>query len=162
MPRPEPASAPWAGDRSFSAPQSPAAIPLPPVGAGGLGRPRANLGERPAAENSGAGNPLSRSPRALRLAGDETAVPHTPRDGEGHGLVEAPRGPLIHHYTVENGLIAHAEFIIPTVHNSLAIERALRVAAERYVTPDHIDLELEKAVGRVVRAFDPCIACATH
>ena len=96
------------------------------------------------------------------LDGDETAVPHTPRDGEGHGLVEAPRGPLIHHYTVENGLIAHAEFIIPTVHNSLAIERALRVAAERYVTPDHIDLELEKAVGRVVRAFDPCIACATH
>jgi coenzyme F420-reducing hydrogenase alpha subunit len=30
------------------------------------------------------------------------------------------------------------------------------------VADDHIDLELEKAVGRVVRAFDPCIACATH
>jgi coenzyme F420-reducing hydrogenase alpha subunit len=44
----------------------------------------------------------------------------------------------------------------------LAIERALRVAAERYITTDSINLELEKAVGRVVRAFDPCIACATH
>jgi hypothetical protein len=61
--------------RARSAPQSPAAIPLPPVGAGGLGRPRANLGERPNAENDGAGNPLSRSPRAPRLAGDETAAP---------------------------------------------------------------------------------------
>jgi Ni,Fe-hydrogenase I large subunit len=36
------------------------------------------------------------------------------------------------------------------------------VAANRYVGNDQIDLELEKAVGRVVRAFDPCIACATH
>ena len=54
--------------------------------------------------------------------------------------MEAPQGPLIHHYLVENGLIARAEFIIPTVHNVLAIEQA----------------------SRVVRAFDPCIACATH
>jgi coenzyme F420-reducing hydrogenase alpha subunit len=91
-----------------------------------------------------------------------SAVPHKPRDGEGYGMVEAPRGPLIHHYTVEHGLITQAEFIIPTVHNILAIERALMVAARRYITPDHISLELEKAVGRVVRAFDPCIACATH
>ena len=47
-------------------------------------------------------------------------------------------------------------------HNVLAIERALRVAAERYINADRVDMELERAVGRVVRAFDPCIACATH
>ena len=93
---------------------------------------------------------------------EDTDVPYTPRDGEGYGLVEAPRGPLIHHYRIENGLIAQAEFIIPTVHNAMAIERALRVAAERYITAERIDMELERAVGRVVRAFDPCIACATH
>ena len=93
---------------------------------------------------------------------EETDVPYTPRDGEGYGLVEAPRGPLIHHYRIENGLIAQAEFIIPTVHNALAIERALRVAARRYITAEQVDMELERAVGRVVRAFDPCIACATH
>ena len=96
------------------------------------------------------------------LEGEETRVPFTSRDGEGYGLVEAPRGPLIHHYRIENGLIAQAEFVIPTVHNILAIERALRVAAERYIDEDKVDLELERAVGRVVRAFDPCIACATH
>jgi coenzyme F420-reducing hydrogenase alpha subunit len=96
------------------------------------------------------------------LDGEETSVSFTPRDGEGFGLVEAPRGPLIHHYTVENGVICKVKFIIPTVHNMQAISRALKVAAKRYVADDHIDLELEKAVGRVVRAFDPCIACATH
>lgn len=96
------------------------------------------------------------------LDGEDTAVSYTPHDGEGYGLVEAPRGPLIHHYRIEHGLIAQAEFIIPTVHNVLAIERALRVAARRYVTAERVDMELERAVGRVVRAFDPCIACATH
>jgi F420-non-reducing hydrogenase large subunit len=93
---------------------------------------------------------------------DWVAVPHTPRDGEGFGMVEAPRGPLIHHYVIENGRIASADFIIPTVHNLLAIERALTVAANRYINAERINLELERAVGRVVRAFDPCIACATH
>jgi F420-non-reducing hydrogenase large subunit len=96
------------------------------------------------------------------LDGKDTHVGFTPRDGEGYGLVEAPRGPLIHHYVIQNGLISKADFIIPTVHNVMAIERALRVAAERYITAERIDMELEHAVGRVVRAFDPCIACATH
>lgn len=99
---------------------------------------------------------------AQPLVGQDTAVPYTPIDGEGYGLVEAPRGPLIHHYRIQDGLIADAEFVIPTIHNVMAIERALRVAAERYVNAERVDLELERAVGRVVRAFDPCIACATH
>ena len=92
----------------------------------------------------------------------DTSVAFEMKDGEGFGLVEAPRGPLIHHYVVEKGKIADAEFIIPTVHNMLAIERALKVAGRRYVSANGINMELEKAVGRVVRAFDPCIACATH
>ena len=87
---------------------------------------------------------------------------YTPQDGEGYGLVEAPRGPLIHRYVIEKGKISEAEFVIPTVHNVMAIERALRVAAERYINAERIDMELEHAVGRVVRAFDPCISCATH
>jgi F420-non-reducing hydrogenase large subunit len=96
------------------------------------------------------------------LDGEDIHIGFTPRDGEGYGLVEAPRGPLIHHYVIEQGRISKADFIIPTVHNVMAIERALRVAAERYITAERIDMELEHAVGRVVRAFDPCIACATH
>jgi F420-non-reducing hydrogenase large subunit len=96
------------------------------------------------------------------LDNEDTDVPYTPRDGDGYGVVEAPRGPLVHHYHIEKELITQAEFIIPTVHNVRAIERALRVAAERYINADRVDMELERAVGRVVRSFDPCIACATH
>lgn len=92
----------------------------------------------------------------------EPTIGYTPRDGIGYGLVEAPRGPLIHRYVVENGLIADAQFIIPTVHNMRAIERALSVAGKRYISSTAINTELENAVGRVVRAFDPCIACATQ
>jgi coenzyme F420-reducing hydrogenase alpha subunit len=44
----------------------------------------------------------------------------------------------------------------------LAIERALNVVARRYINAEGVNLELERAVGRVARAFDPCIACATH
>ncbi|NLD72260.1 MAG: Ni/Fe hydrogenase subunit alpha [Chloroflexi bacterium] len=89
-------------------------------------------------------------------------VGHTPRDGEGCGLVEAPRGPLIHHYGIQDGLITKARFLNPTQHSMFAIEYALEVAARRYITEQGISAELEAAVGRVVRAFDPCIACATH
>jgi F420-non-reducing hydrogenase large subunit len=96
------------------------------------------------------------------LDDEDTDIPYTPRDGDGYGLVEAPRGPLIHHYHIEKGLITQVEFIIPTVHNVKAIEQALRVAAERYINAEQVDMELERAVGRVVRSFDPCIACATH
>jgi len=96
------------------------------------------------------------------LGPGELRAPYQPRDGHGCGLVEAPRGPLIHHYEVDKGLVVAARFVIPTQHNMLAIERALLVAARRYVSHEGISLELERAVGRVVRAFDPCIACATH
>ncbi len=48
-----------------------------------------------------------------------------------------------------------------TAHNLLAIERALRVAAERTITPERMELELEQVVGRIVRASSPCVACDT-
>lgn len=92
----------------------------------------------------------------------ELKLPYEICDGEGCGMVETPRGPLIHHYRIKNGLVDWAKFVIPTQHNILAIEHALMVAARRYVQDDRINLELERAVDRVVRAFDPCISCATH
>ena len=96
------------------------------------------------------------------LEDGDVKVDYSVQDGVGYGLVEAPRGPLIHRYEVENGLIKDADFVIPTAHNMRAIRRALMVVANRYISPNGINLELDKAVGRVVRAFDPCIACATQ
>lgn len=109
-------------------------------------------------------NGLERADRILseNLSEGEMNVRVEPRDGCGFGMVEAPRGPLIHHYRIENGLIVGAEFVIPTVHNNFAIERALTTMAGKYVHEDRIDMGLDQAMGWVVRAFDPCIACATH
>jgi len=109
-------------------------------------------------------NGLERADRLLaeNLMDGEMNVPVEPRDGFGYGLVEAPRGPLIHHYQIENGQIVNAEFVIPTVHNNFSIERALTTMAKRFVHEDRIDMGLDSAMGWVVRAFDPCIACATH
>lgn len=109
-------------------------------------------------------NGLERADRILSedLSEGEMNVTVEPRDGCGFGLVEAPRGPLIHHYQIENGLVVRAAFVIPTVHNNFSIERALTTMAKKYVHEDRIDLGLDQAMGWVVRAFDPCIACATH
>lgn len=107
---------------------------------------------------------LERSIAILKepLDSEDTDVPYTPRGEDGYGLVEAPRGPLIHHYQLKNGLIDAAEFIISTVHAVMPIEKALRAAAERHIYPDRVDMELEQVIWRVMRAFDLCIACATH
>ncbi len=109
-------------------------------------------------------NGLERASKLLseNLQKGEMNVPVSPCDGIGFGLVEAPRGPLIHNFHIKDGLIEQAGFVIPTVHNNFAIEQALTTMAKRYVSEDRIDLGLDKAMGWVVRAFDPCIACATH
>lgn len=109
-------------------------------------------------------NGLERAEQLLAedLQNGEVAVPFSPCDGRGYGMIEAPRGPLIHHYQVEEGNIAKAEFIIPTVHNTFAIEKALTSLARHHTRDNKLDLEVEQAIGWVVRAFDPCIACATH
>ena len=84
------------------------------------------------------------------------------KDGDGFGVVEAPRGVLIHHYIVKNNRIEDVELLIPTMYNILAMEESLKSIGSRYIGPEGISAGLEEAVGRVVRAFDPCLACATH
>lgn len=86
------------------------------------------------------------------------------REGEGVGLVEAPRGILIHHYkTNGEGLITYANIIPPTTHNAPIIEDNLRELAQSELN-DLIEGR-EDAKWRLevmVRAYDPCISCATH
>ena len=74
------------------------------------------------------------------LSHAELRAPCGGMEGEGYGLVEAPRGPLIHHYVISGGLVERARFVIPTQYNILAIERALEVAARRYITDAGISL----------------------
>ncbi len=79
--------------------------------------------------------------------------------GEGVGIVEAPRGLLIHHYkTDKSGRVTSAKIITPTTQNMLAMNEIVR----RRAIGRKFSKELVKSLEVIVRAFDPCIACATH
>lgn len=82
---------------------------------------------------------------------------------EGVGVAEAPRGTLIHHYKVDmQGRILWANMIIATEHNNLAFNKAVTQVAKKYVKAKQLQEGMLNRVEAVVRAFDPCLSCATH
>jgi F420-non-reducing hydrogenase large subunit len=88
-----------------------------------------------------------------------TATP--PR--EGVGVVEAPRGTLIHHYqTCKRGLITKASLIVATQHNAARISMSVEEAARAFIRDGHADEGILNMVEMAFRAYDPCLGCATH
>jgi len=85
------------------------------------------------------------------------------KNSEGMGVIEAPRGTLLHHYSLgENGLPKEIKIFIPTEINIPIInEMMIRYAQEIYDKTGDINF-VKKRVQTIVRAFDPCIACAAH
>jgi len=82
---------------------------------------------------------------------------------EGVGMIEAPRGTLIHHYKVnEDGGIVWANLIVATGHNNLAIGRSIRQVSEHFIDGDKLQEGMLNRVSAVVRAYDPCLSCSTH
>ena len=82
---------------------------------------------------------------------------------EGVGVIEAPRGTLIHHYRVdENDLVTMANLIVSTTHNNQAMNTAVREVARRYLDGRELTEGLLNHVEVAIRAFDPCLSCATH
>jgi len=91
----------------------------------------------------------------------EPRVPFTPRAGIAAWSTEAPRGLLHHRYETDaRGHVVHAQIVPPTSQNQGAIEADLAAFA-----PSVLDLPQAEAVHRLemlIRAYDPCISCATH
>jgi F420-non-reducing hydrogenase large subunit len=82
---------------------------------------------------------------------------------EGIGIVEAPRGTLIHHYkTDKNGIITEANLIVATVNNAAAICMSIEKAAKSLIKGGKVSDGLLNMVEMAFRAYDPCFACATH
>jgi F420-non-reducing hydrogenase large subunit len=82
---------------------------------------------------------------------------------EGVGIVEAPRGTLIHHYKTDtNGIITQANLIVATVGNSAAINMSIEKAAKKLITNGNVNDGLLNMVEMAFRAYDPCLSCATH
>ena len=81
----------------------------------------------------------------------------------GIGIVEAPRGTLIHHYeTDERGIITKANLIVATQNNAARIALSVDKAARMMISGDRIDDGVLNLVEMAFRAYDPCHACATH
>ncbi|MCF8151944.1 MAG: Ni/Fe hydrogenase subunit alpha [Burkholderiaceae bacterium] len=85
------------------------------------------------------------------------------RQERGVGVIEAPRGTLIHHYRVdENDLVIRANLIVSTTHNNQAMNTAVREVAKKYLNGREITEGLLNHIEIAIRAFDPCLSCATH
>jgi NAD-reducing hydrogenase large subunit len=85
------------------------------------------------------------------------------RHVRGVGVIEAPRGTLIHHYRVNrDDQIVRANLIVSTTHNNQAINEAIRQVAKRYLDGRKLTEGLLNHIEVAIRAFDPCLSCATH
>jgi len=82
---------------------------------------------------------------------------------KGIGCVEAARGTLIHHYeTDDRGLLTKANLIVATQHNAAPISLSVKKAAQGFVKGPQVEEGLLNMVEMAFRAYDPCLACATH
>ena len=99
-----------------------------------------------------------------RLSDDEVRVLPKKASREGVGVVEAPRGILLHHYWCdERGFIERANLIVGTGHNHGAIAASIhQVAASLLKANPQVSEPLLNIIEMAFRAYDPCFACATH
>jgi len=85
------------------------------------------------------------------------------RQRRGVGLIEAPRGTLIHDYDVgDDDLVTRCNLIVSTTHNNQAMNEAVRSVARDYLSGHEITEGLLNHIEVAIRAYDPCLSCATH
>jgi Ni,Fe-hydrogenase I large subunit len=136
-----------------------------------------NLGRTPAELNSVMGRHAARAVECLMIADrcsqwldqlqpDQTGFADfvIPETGQGHGLTEAARGSLGHWIQTKNHMIDNYQCIVPTTWNaSPRDDRGMAGPIEQALVGTPVaDSENPMEVARVVRSFDPCLACAVH
>ena len=81
----------------------------------------------------------------------------------GVGIVEAPRGTLFHHYRVnKDDQVTMANLIVSTTSNNEPMNRAVEKVAKDFLSGVKITEGLLNHVEIAIRAYDPCLSCATH
>jgi len=98
------------------------------------------------------------------IIGPDYRVIPTETPSEGVATVEAPRGTLTHHYiTDDNGIVKSANLIVGTTNNHAAICMSIAKAAKEIIKPGKEVTEGDlNMIEMAFRAYDPCLACATH
>ncbi|MFC1729636.1 Ni/Fe hydrogenase subunit alpha [candidate division KSB1 bacterium] len=112
---------------------------------------------------------LYASERAKELLADDEIVNHEVRikvkrkAGEGIGIIEAPRGTLIHHYWADDmGKIEKVNLVVATVHNNQAMNMSVNDIARKHVRGGEIPESALNLVEMAIRCYDPCLSCSTH
>jgi len=97
------------------------------------------------------------------ITSTNTRVAVTPRAARGVGCTEAPRGTLIHDYTTdEKGLVTAANLIVATCQNNAPINMSVKQAAKLLIKDGKYDQGILNTVEMTIRAYDPCLYCASH
>ncbi|KQC05643.1 MAG: F420-nonreducing hydrogenase [Methanoculleus sp. SDB] len=98
------------------------------------------------------------------VTGNDIRVPvGAVQNRRGVGIIEAPRGTLIHDYTVDDrGFIEKCNLIVATCQNNYAMDRGVEDVARRVVKNGALADDAANRIEMVIRAYDPCISCATH
>jgi len=82
---------------------------------------------------------------------------------QGIGVIEAPRGTLIHHYQVDaQDRVVQANLVVATTHNNQAMNESIRLVANTHLSGNQLTPALLNLVEVAIRAYDPCLSCATH
>jgi NAD-reducing hydrogenase large subunit len=96
------------------------------------------------------------------LQGEDLVVSGERRD-EGIAILEAPRGTLFHHYRVnKNDQVEMANLIVSTTNNNQPMNQAVTKVAKDYLSGVEITEGLLNHIEVAIRAYDPCLSCATH
>jgi len=97
------------------------------------------------------------------ICSTEIWVTSTKFTEEAVGVVEAPRGTLIHHYWIDpSGMIRKVNLIVATGHNNAAMNRAVCEIAKGFIKGGKPSEGVLNRVEAAIRCYDPCLSCATH
>lgn len=97
------------------------------------------------------------------ILGTDLLIRSERRNDSGIGVIEATRGTLIHHYEVDdNDLVRKANLIVATTNNNQAMNESIRRVALDQLSGQEITEPLLNNIEVAIRAYDPCLSCATH
>ncbi|MCW4032898.1 MAG: Ni/Fe hydrogenase subunit alpha [Candidatus Bathyarchaeota archaeon] len=103
------------------------------------------------------------------LADDEIVSKNTWKNSkeikntEGVGIIEAPRGSVLHHYLVDDdGAINKINLIVATAFNNMAMNLAIKEIALKTIKNGKLNKGILNHIEAAIRCFDPCLSCSTH
>lgn len=98
----------------------------------------------------------------LQLRQEKPISPNR-KQGKGIGVIEAPRGTLFYELDIDaHGKILKGKIVVPTGQNQICIENCIRMFLQKNIANLIDKKQIELEVEKIVRAFDPCMSCASH